>query len=80
MSDITYLLKSVISHVEEKTENVSGRKVKSTEIGIPDSTIIETENLGWFIRVEGMLFAIGLGKEKPELKVGDKVTIAIRKD
>jgi hypothetical protein len=72
-----YVINSVISHVEEKHETVSGRTIKSTEVGIPDSTHIETQSLGWFIRVEGMLFAIGLGEEKPVCKVGDTVRIGI---
>lgn len=75
-----YIIKSRIAVVEEKFDITKGRKVKATEPGMPDETELTRVSLGWFIQIEGMLFAIGLGSERPDFKEGDLVTIAIKKE
>ena len=48
--------------------------------GTGADTIYNSVSLGWFVLYEGSYEALFAGTEKPDLAVGDTVTIRIRKD
>ncbi len=44
-----------------------------------DATFVKV-SLGWFIQIEGSHEALYLGREKPLIETGDRVSITIRKE
>ena len=63
---------STVEDVAERfrSEYVSGK--------YPDA-IFRSVSMGWFLHLEGSYEALGLGPDKPDFQVGDKVEIIIQK-
>lgn len=68
------VIRTKVAKLQELTENLRGYKNKVT-----GETVIETKNLGWFVRFEGSQEWLFAGTEKPDVSVGDEVSISINK-
>lgn len=67
---MNYKLKATIRKVEHKKRAVSAKK-------IGEETIVEYEDLGWYITLDEGLISFYLGKKEPKFYPGQKVNIII---
>lgn len=72
----TYVIPAKIAKIEQKSEAVAAVPNGKNEQGKIIYNI-ERQDLGWFILMEGSHEYLFLGKEKPDLQVGQEVTIRI---
>jgi len=63
---------STVKKLEEKKRIVSGRKISDDEVKL------ETENLGWFLLLDGSWEAIYAGDTQPDFRVGQRVEVTIK--
>lgn len=63
-----------IRKIEEK------KRIKKAWRDNQDQVHTEEENLGWAILMEGSLEWLFIGYEKPDLEVGDPITIIIERN
>lgn len=71
-----YKILTTVKSVENVKQVVSGRKVKDADG--QDETVLEYEDLGWFVVFEGSWEKLNFGTERPNLKKGQKVEIIIQ--
>lgn len=45
----------------------------------PDTVEQVTQDLGWFVALDGSREALGLGPDKPDLAPGDKMRVSLEK-
>ena len=72
-----YLISTSVAKIEEKTEAV--RAVVTGKDPLTGRNIyeIERKTIGWFVQFEGSHEYTFLGFEKPNLQIGQKITIRI---
>lgn len=65
--------------INARVVEVFERKRKIWISGTGQDAVFNEVSDGWFVRYEGSFEALHVGEEKPDLAVGDTVTISFRK-
>lgn len=71
-SRIAHLFRSRVTSVEKLSRVVRGYMKDG-------QAVIEREDLGWFVLLEGSHERIYVGEEVPQLRTGDEVVVIIRR-
>lgn len=79
MEIIRYIFMTTVVRVEEREQLISARKSGEKDENGKDVCVFVKENLGWFVTFADSHESISFGKDKPLLKVGDKVKITMEK-
>lgn len=64
---------------ETKVKQIYEQKDKRHISGFGSDAVFEDISRGWFALLEGSWEALHLGKDKPELKPGDKIKVIIER-
>jgi hypothetical protein len=75
------VMKSKVSSLEERFQTVMKDDVAYGEAKSESKAAEATDRIstGWWLSLEGLAVALGLGKEKPDFAEGDAVEIRIVK-
>jgi len=72
-----YVFHSHVVDVKERQRALRSRKTgRKLEDG-KDEIVVDYENLGWFVFIDGFPDSIGVGEIRPEWSPGQKIKIVI---
>ena len=75
------VFRSRVVKLESRERVASGRILDRNKSATADNVELRTEQLGWFLALEGSYEAVYVGKEKPEgLEIGDVIKITMEKE